>query len=54
MLWFQAIDDEVSILYKRAAYVVIDGFKPVKFVVGADTLIFAEYFHLLTSVRIFL
>lgn len=33
MLWFPAKDDEVSILYKGAAYVVIDGFKPVKFVV---------------------
>lgn len=34
MSWFPAKDDEVSILYKGALYVVIDGFKPVKFVVG--------------------
>lgn len=33
MLWFPAKDDEVSILYKGAAYLVIDGFKPVKFAV---------------------
>lgn len=34
MLWFPAKDVEVSILYKGAAYLVIDGFKPVEFVVG--------------------